>query len=228
VVARGDEGAQAPGSRWVLPASALGAVVCSTGLIFRIPDVLYLSDVLWIYPFAVLGYMVGPLRSQFLEHRLPIVAVGATAFLPLFYLRQPVDVPSLQPITALAATIRGAGISGGPVLGLLISVLVASLPYACAATAVIALYGLYLGRGGRAIDAQAWLGRKSLGIYAIHGPVVWWLASHGVRGVVVLTLVSLGVSVMSTVLIERMPLLGLALLGQRIERAGERLSPSEA
>lgn len=220
--------ARAPGSRWVLPASAMVAVACSTGLIFRIPEVLYLSSVLWIYPFAVLGYMVGSLRTQFLEHRLPIVATSAVAFLPLFYLRQPVDVPSLQPITTLAATVRGAGIGGGHALGLLISVLVPSLPYACAATAVIALYGLYLGRGGRAIDAQAWLGRKSLGIYAMHGPVVWWLASHGVRDIALLTLLSLGVSAMSTALIERTPLLGSVLLGQRIERAGERLSPSEA
>jgi hypothetical protein len=81
---------------------------------------------------------------------------------------------------------------------------------------VLALLGAYLGRGGRAIEAQAWLGRKSLGIYAMHGVFTWWFASHGLKNVIVLTLVSLGLSALATAILERTPLLGRLLLGQRV------------
>jgi len=207
--------ARARGSRFTLPVSALVAILCSTGWIFAVPNVFYLSNVLWIYPFVVLGYMVAPLRAYVLEHRWHVAAAGLAIFLPLFYLRYPVHVPSLQPINRLASATGTSGGIGARVLGSALPVLAALLPYACAAAAVLALYGLYAGRGGRVIDAQAWLGRKSLGVYAMHGPIVWWLASHGLRQVVVLTIASLGLAAIATALLERTPLLGAALLGRR-------------
>ena len=215
--------ARAPGSRFTLPVSALAAVLCSTGWMFVVPNVFYLSNVLWIYPFVVLGYMVAPLGSYVLEHRWHVVAVGLTIFLPLFYLRYPVHMPSLQLINRLTATTGTSGAISARVLGSVLPVLAAMLPYACASAGVLALYGLYVGRGGRVIDAQAWLGRKSLGVYAVHGPVVWWLASHGLKQVEVLTIVSLGVAAIATALLERTPLLGAALLGRRIGGVREPL-----
>jgi fucose 4-O-acetylase-like acetyltransferase len=214
-----------PGSRWVLPASALIAIACS---VLEVPNVANLSAVLWIYPFVVLGYLMGPAKSWVLEHRLLTIGAGAIAFLPLFYLRQPFHVPNLQPISHLAALIEGlavtmhnAGVRGGYVISLLLQP-VARLPlYLCAGAAIVALYALYIGQAGRAIDVQAWFGRKSLGIYAIHGPVLWWLVSMGVRDVVVLSLVSLTVASLLTALLERVPLVGPVLLGQRIERHRE-------
>ena len=203
-----------PRSRWVLSFVALVAVVSSSGWAFAVPNVLYLSDVLWIFPFVVLGYLMGPYKSQVIEHRWLVVALGCVAFVPLFILRYPVEVASLQPITRLLSESANPGAPGGAILGLAVSWLAVVLPYACACAAVAALCGLYLGREGGAIDVQAWLGRKSLGIYAMHGPVVWWLASHGVREVFVLAGISLALCVMATAILERIPLLGAVLLGQ--------------
>jgi fucose 4-O-acetylase-like acetyltransferase len=204
--------ARGPRSRFVLPASALVAVVFSTGWLFAVPDVLYLSWVFWIYPFVVLGYLVGPLRAKVLDRPWIVVAVGLAAFLPLSYLRYPVHVPSLQPINRFRATGGAASVVAGHVLPLL----AALLPYACASAAVLALLGAYLGRGGWAIEAQAWLGRKSLGIYAMHGVFVWWFASHGLKNVIALTLVSLGLSALATAALERTPVVGRLLLGQQV------------
>jgi fucose 4-O-acetylase-like acetyltransferase len=187
------------------------AVVFSSGWLFAVPDVLYLSWVFWIYPFVVLGYLVGPLRAQVLDRRWPVVAVGLAAFLPLFYLRYPVHVPSLQPISRIRTASGAVGVAAE-----LLPSLAAMLPYACASAAVLALLGLYLGRGGWAIEAQAWLGRRSLGIYAMHGVFTWWFASHGLKNVLALTLLSLGLSVLATAMLERTPLLGRLLLGQQV------------
>lgn len=216
--------ARIPGSRWALPVSAVVAVACSTGLMFRVPDVLYLSYVFWIYPFVVLGYMVGPARAWFAEHRWALVVGGVTVFTPLLFLRQPVKVPSLQPLVQMAASVPGAGAGAGDghLLWVLLRIAIGVLPYVCGAAAVVAIYSLYLGREGRVIDAQAWLGQKSLGIYAMHGTVVWWFASHGVKNVALLSLVALGVSVAATLALERVPVLGAVLLGQRITWTGWR------
>jgi fucose 4-O-acetylase-like acetyltransferase len=204
-----------PRSRWVLSFVALLAVAGSSGMAFAVPNVLYLSDVLWIFPFVVLGYLMGPFKSQVIEHRWPVAAFGFVVFVPLFILRYPVEVASLQPINHLLTASSAPGAQGGAIFGLAVSWLAVVLPYACASAAVTALCGLYLGRAGAAIDIQAWLGRKSLGIYAMHGPVVWWFASHGVRDVVVLTCLSLALCVLVTALLERIPLLRAVLLGQR-------------
>ena len=203
-----------PRSRWVLSIVALVAVASSSGWAFAVPNVLYLSDVLWIFPFVVLGYLMGPFRAQVIEHRWLVVAFGCVVFVPLFILRYPVEVASLQPISHLLTASLSPSAPGGALSGVAASWLAVVLPYACACAAVAALCGLYLGRAGAAIDVQAWLGRKSLGIYAMHGPVVWWFASHGVREVVVLTCISLALCALATALIERIPLLGAVLLGQ--------------
>ncbi|MDR3686262.1 MAG: acyltransferase family protein [Coriobacteriia bacterium] len=206
--------------RWVLSLAALVAIACSSGFAFAVPNVLYLSDVLWIFPFVVLGYLMGPFKSHVIEHGRLVAASGFVVFMPLFAMRYPVEVASLQPINRLTALL-GRSAPGGTTPGLTVSSLSVLLPYACGCAAVVALYGLYLGRTGTAIDIQAWLGRKSLGIYAMHGPVVWWLASHGVRDVAVLTSVSLGLCVLATALLERIPLLQAVLLGQRRRRSSE-------
>ena len=136
---------------------------------------------------------MAPLRAQAFDRRWLVVAVGLVAFLPLFYLRHPVHVPSLQPINRIRAASGAAGVVAGQVLPFL----AAMLPYACASAAVLALLGAYLGRGGWVIEAQARLGRRSLGIYAMHDVFMWWFASHGLKNVIALMLVALGLSALA-------------------------------
>ena len=141
--------------------------------------------------------------------------------MPLFYLRYPVHVPSLQPINRIRAASGAAGVVAGQVLPFL----AAMLPYACASAAVLALLGAYLGRGGWVIEAQARLGRRSLGIYAMHGVFMWWFASHGLKNVIALMLVALGLSALATTVLERVPVAGRLLLGLQVE---PRLLPRPA
>jgi fucose 4-O-acetylase-like acetyltransferase len=215
--------ARSPRPRWLLTVSALVAVVWSTGVV-AVPNVLYLGDVLSIYPFVVLGYMLGSLKSQFSEHRRLAVALGVIVFLPLFCLENPTTLSRVSPIGQVLATIQHlsvtmhhAGLRGGFAL-LLSSMLLSRLAtYLCACGAVLALYGLYTRRGGKVIELQAWLGKKSLGIYAIQFPALIWLIAVGVRNVFVLSLLALAVAAGLTAVLERIPLLDIVLLGKRSE-----------
>ena len=197
-----------PGSKYVLAATAVVAAALNSGVFFELPNVLHLSNTLWIYPFVVLGFLLGPLREKVPAHRLSIFLVAGAAFVPLFYLRYPVHVQSLQPAQRIAIALFEAGIRGGFVLNVI-------LPTACASAAIIALFALYAGRGGRAIDLQAWFGTRSLGIYAIHGPILILMTRAGVRNVFVLFAVALGLSAVMTAGLQRIPVLDLILLGQR-------------
>jgi fucose 4-O-acetylase-like acetyltransferase len=200
---------RAPHSRRVLAVSAFAAIAWPTGLIpVEVPDVLYLRSVVGIYPFVVLGYLLRRSESRVAERRLPTTAVASAMFLPLFYLRNPVFAPDLAPIAQSAVAMHNAGVRGGYFLVLL-------LPSACALAAVLALYGLYVNRQGRVVEAQAWLGRKSLGIYAMQGPVLYWLVNAGIKNVLVLSVVAVATSAASTALLERIPVLRTILLGQK-------------
>ena len=115
-------------------------------------------------------------------------------------------------IPALGVRLPGWGLLGG------------LLTYVCAAAATFALYAVYVGRSGRAVDAQAWLGRKSLGIYAMHSTVIRLFVRVGITNVPALIVLSLGVAVLLTALLERIPLVDSLLLGQRHVRRQERPS----
>lgn len=206
--------------RWLLPASALGAIVLATGQLFRIPDVLQLGNVLWIYPFVVLGFFARPRGVWVRAHRWWVVAGGVAAYLPLFYLRYPVHVPTLQPINAIAIAVHNAGLPGGFMFSIL-------LPYLCALAGVMALYAVYVGRSGRTISLQGWVGRRSLGIYAMHGPLLWWLVAAGVRNAVILTVLALGISLGLTVVLERIPIIRSLFLGQGAPRSAP-MPPTDA
>lgn len=214
--------ARLPGSRWTVPASAVLAVVASSGLLFHVPDVLYLTGgVLWIHPFVVLGYLAAPkrLERESPHRRWTLVIAGTAVYVPLFALRYPIfgGVGAAR-LEHLAVWTHSVGIPGGYVLYSALEPLLYRanlLPYLCAFGAVIALDALYAGRGGRLIDVQAWIGQRSLGIYALHWIVFWWAAWAGLRNAWALFGLTLGVSLFLTALLERIPVLDSVLLGQR-------------
>ena len=212
-------------ARWMLPASALAAIAWATGRMIAVPDLFYFSSVLWIYPFVVLGYLAAPFRARMLAQRWRVVVVSMAVFVPLFYLRYPEQVPRLETINRLSMTARAAWVPGS---GLLFQCAVALLPYLCGLAAIAAICALYLSRAGWLIGAQAWLGRKSLGIYATQGVVAWWFASHGMKNAVVLTVVTLGICAIVTVMLERTPVVSYVLLGRRTQAVSRDTSRSES
>lgn len=213
---------RAPGARYTLPGSALLAVAVASGLLFGVPHVAHLvGGVLWIYPFMVLGYLRAARRAEggVARRRWPIVAAGVALYLPLFALRYPIfGGIGAGRLEQLSVWMYEAGLPGGHLLySVLEPVLYRAslLPYLCALGAVVALDALYAGRKGALVDVQAWVGRRSLGIYALHISVLWWAVWAGVQGPWLLFPISLGVSLGLTALIERIPVLDRVLLGQR-------------
>lgn len=199
----------APRTRITLPVSSLVLIIWASELVLPVPNVLFLSSVVWIYPFVVFGYLMAPHKPWVVLHRRSIVVTGAVAFLPLFFLRFPVFAPGLPPIEFLVSGMQGAGQTTGVILDVL-------LRYACASAAVVALFALFIGREGRIVRALVWPGTLSLGIYAIHDPALTWLSKVGISNVLILFVVSLGVSVLLTALLRKAPLANRILLGENI------------
>jgi len=200
--------ARLPYSRWTIPASVVlvftAAAMYLALVSTTLPAMLYLADTLWIYPFVVLGYLVACKRDLLVRHRRLVLGLALATFVPLFYLRYPIYADELQPLTPFMQ-------AAGATVTYAVTKLVA---YTCASAAVLGLFAVYAGRAGAAIRSQAWLGRRSLGVYAVHGVVLTSLVSAGVRNPPILFVVSLGASVLITILIERIPLLSSFLLGQ--------------
>lgn len=195
------------GWKWLLAGTVTIAIVWRSEMAFAVPDLFYLKDALWIYPFVVLGYLIWPAKAFMVKHRIGIAVSAGTAFAGLFWLRYPLRGTQLPPIESLAIVIHEHGLRGAFVLSM-------TIPYLCALAAVIALWAFYLGAEGRAIDAQAWLGRRSLGIYAIHSSVLWVMLNAGVTGVGVLIPISVAISAGITIGLERNHHSRFWLLGQ--------------
>lgn len=197
-----------PGSRWLVPASAVFAIVWSTGKLVAVPSVAQMANVLWLYPFVVMGYMVAPHADAVRRRRWLIAVLGVAAFLPLAYVRHPLFVPDQQHIHALMTWMQQSGVPGRRTF-------VTLVPYACAAAATFALYALYSGRTGRLIDLQAWLGKRSLGIYASHTAIMMYFVGLGVHSFFSLFALSLGLSVLLIFGIERVPVVCDVFLGHK-------------
>lgn len=201
-----------PGSRWLLGAMAVASAVWSTGVVVATLPVLYVSDMTRIFPFVVLGYLLGPVKPEVARYRWQVLVVSLVAYVGLLYVRFPIYLPDLQPLSNVATVMHSAGLRGGFTVSLVLRGL---LPAACAAAAVAGLFALYLGRKGPLIEGQAWLGRRSLGIYAMHMPMIWWFVGLGVKNPAVLTVVAVVLCTALTLLLERIPGLNSVFLGQR-------------
>lgn len=211
-----------PGTRYTLPASALLAIAVASGILFPVPQVLLLAGgVLWIYPFMVLGYLSAARRAAggSDRRRWSLVVGGLAIYVPLFALRYPIfgGIGAAR-LEQLTIWLREMGVPGTRTLYALLEPVLYSanlLPYLCALGAVVALDALYARRAGPLFDAQARIGRKSLGIYALHASVLWWGAWAGIKSAWLLFPIAFGISLLLTSRLERIPLMSTVLLGAR-------------
>lgn len=215
---------QAPLTRWALPASALGAVALGAvppgGMHF-----LGIADVTYIYPFFIGGYLVAEHAEAIRSHRYAVGLLGAAAFAVFAALRGPIWRPDLSPAAIAAASVaRYLRATWHVPLANQITTLLGPIVvrYASSFSAIIALTALYGGWTGRVMKWQAWIGRRTLGVYAVHQILQVGLFAMGVTNWIPMFVLSLSISLGVTMVLERIPVLRALLLGQWKKPADSR------
>ena len=192
-------------SRWLLPASAL--LVAAVQTLPAVSDTTLLGSVVvsLTYPYVVLGYMVASNADVLPRLKGRLALGGALGFALVFSLMSPVDVPGTNLISRFVA-----GLGGRMPLRIASTQV---LLYGGAVCAIAALVGIYHFGSGRFVSAQAWLGRRTLGIYAMHGLASRAGVLAGVHNWILLTAISLALSLAATLVLERMGVLSQVFLG---------------
>lgn len=165
-------------------------------------DTLHLKEV---YPFVVLGYLTPQHKAWIMRHRSCLALMGGLSFGLLAYLRYPVHVPA-------AAAIEGV-ISWLNHLDLPSAHLARVVPKLSPFSAIAALYPGYTFLRGPMLGVQVWIGRRTLGIYATHSTIQFWLTTQGVNNWLLLFGLSLLISIGVTLMIEQVPYIRNILLG---------------
>jgi len=205
-----------PCARWIFAATALTAVVMSASKLGG-SHFLGIGDVTYIYPFFIGGYLIAEKSGEFFSRRYLVAGISLAAFAVLLVARGPIWRPDMSWVAHAAKTtsaylhrtwhIRRAdqiANIAGPVF----------VRYASSFAAIIVLTALYSGWTGRLMDGQAWLGRRTLGIYAIHQILQVGLFALGVTNWIAMFALSLGISIGLTLVLERIPVVRGLLLGQ--------------
>ncbi len=193
-----------PRARWVLATTALLAVVVSQVPMAR-TSTLAVNQVLWIYPFFVLGYLLARHRDALYARRVALAWVCGIAFVGLAYLQYPIPVPSQSLAGSLDTLLDGMGLRGTFTI----------VRYLAALAGTLAALGVYLGLSHRVLAPQASLGRRTLGVFASSTLFGSTLVMAGLRSWPLVFAGSLGLSYALTLLLEKTPVLRLLLLGRR-------------
>jgi fucose 4-O-acetylase-like acetyltransferase len=213
-----------PYSKWILAATALAAVAMSASSLGG-SHFLGVGDVTYIYPFFVGGYLLAEKTDAVKSRRYLIAGISLAAFAVLLLARGPIWRPDMGWVSHTAKTAaafmhrtwhirRSDQVTNlaGPVF----------VRYASSFAAIIALTALYSGWSGRFMDLQAWLGRRTLGIYAIHQILQVGLFALGVTNWIAMFALSLSISIGLTLVLERIPVVRGLLLGQWKKPAAKR------
>jgi fucose 4-O-acetylase-like acetyltransferase len=204
-----------PRHQWVLGVVAIVAME-ATALPASASHLLGFGDVLYILPFFAAGYLMAPLAGRIAERKWLVAIVAAIACAVLFPMRFPVlgeDPNWIQTVThAWGTTLRLQ--YGVPGARFLMAAIPPLIRYGSSLAAIVAVFALYQALKGPALDVQAWVGRRTLGIYAIHQLLLSVLLGLGVRNWLVMFVLALGLSIAVTLVLERIPVVRGLLLGQ--------------
>lgn len=204
-----------PRHTWVLAAVAVVAME-ATALPAAASHLLGFGDVLYILPFFAAGYLMAPLAERIAAHKWIVAAVAAVTCVVLFPMRFPVlgeDPNWIQVVThAWGTTLRVQ--YGVPGTRFLMAAIPPVIRYGSSLAAIVAVFAVYQALKGPALDVQAWVGRRTLGIYAIHQMLLAVLLGLGVRDWVEMFVLALGLSIGITLVLERIPVVRGLLLGQ--------------
>ena len=171
-----------------------------------------ITDIAWLYPFFVMGYLSSEHAEELRAHRMVLMVSGVVVWAALLPFIWPVLVPELNWwYPELREFLHSMHLPGAVVV-------LYAVRYTCAAAAITALYSLYDYVRGRALTWQAWVGRRTLGMYVIQ-PYILMLVSRTIsQNWVVLAVAAFGGSLALTWLLEQNRYTRLVLLGQRRSR----------
>lgn len=200
-------------SAWALAASALAIGVLGVLPLVGWDHVLGLSEVAWIYPFFVAGFIAAERRRVLDGFRWGLVASIGIWILSLPFV-WPVSVTGPRWWFAPAATMLSA--AHIPLAFMLSKAVWAGARLVGALGGILVCYYAYGYLGHRALAIQGWIGRRSLGIYATHG---FFLLSLGLAAgwmrVTVMFVIAMVGGIAVTTLVERFFWTRIVFLGLR-------------
>lgn len=236
-MATGAVNPQAPGGLWFLYALFMSAVVlaavkwvrdsegalvlsaAAVGLAGIVPvgsfdHFLGLADVAWVYPFFIAGLLFAP-RREWLDRRmrvlLPVALVLWSASIPII---TPVLVSGPRWWFPWAAGLLGHLGAGGAAF-LVSKGVWAAARVAGSLAGVLTIYYAYAFVKGHALGWQAWLGQRSIGIYALQAAfLVPFGEPWGWRHVAILFAIAMTGSILATLVLERFKWTRAVLLGR--------------
>jgi len=195
-------------------ALVLGAIIAAAAYLLQLGWQLPLFDLRrleLLYPFFVIGYFVT--RTRLREHlRLRALWVA----IPAYALALAVSWPGTRGLPALQVALERRG----DVLGLIGAGGVGIVALIAALAAITVVLIAYDASPARILAPQAWVGQRSLGIYASHKRVVYLAVLAGIPGYLLPALAGLGVAIGLTEVLSRVPVLAMLFLGQRLPKRG--------
>ena len=200
-------------SEWVLGASALLVGLAGIVPLGAYDHFLGVAEVAWVYPFLAVGFIFAAHRDYF-DRRM---SFWFPAALVVWALAIPLVSPQLiggprwwfEPV---ATAFARAGLPGAYVVS---KSAWAFVRVVGALGGVLSAYYAYAFVRGRARDAQAWVGKRSIGIYALQAAFLLPFGEPwGWRHVALLFILAMTGSILVTLVVERFKWTRVVLLGR--------------
>lgn len=199
---------------WVLPASAVFMMFV---LALPIPNILGVRDTASLYPFFVLG-LVGMGRSVLRSRQAVWVSAVSYPLLLATIWPTVIDVQRWW-VPPFRSLVHAAGVNSRVVLVWLPNLTIHFGKYLCAAAGSILIYNIYVRANETFLRPQAWVGRRSLGIYASHRLVIVTAIAAGIVKTAAVFALAAGGAIVVTLVLERIPGLANVFLGRPTTRA---------
>ncbi len=193
----------------------VSAVIVASLIVVPIPqgDIFGVFDIAWLYPFFVMGYLFAKHAERIAERRRTLLIGGVLVWAALLPVIWPVLVPEVNWwYPALREWLHAHGLIGGVVA-------LYAARYLCAAAAVTAVFHLYDHVRGSFLSWQAWVGRRTLGIYVTQPIILAFASAHISRNALVLAVFTLAASLAATLTLEQTRFTRLVFLGQARSRS---------
>ncbi len=194
---------------WAL---VLVAGVFAATTLLQLPNILGIVNVALLFPFFVMG-VLGATRSWWRSGIA--VAASALVYAATFALRWPATYsPPQWWAPGVRDALHGIGLTGKVTNVWMLSAVYQSARYVCGAAGIVLLFALYSRAGDWFLTAQAWVGRRSLGVYVTHYGIILALVAAGLKGELPVFVAVVAVAIGETLVIERIPGVRAVFLGQ--------------